>query len=78
MQLSLHEEPPEVQRYRLSIGLQAVEAHLLFPYFLEKRLVIPTSPFFIKWFFCYQRVCRVDMYKFPVNFFNNWAGKNLK
>ena len=31
----------------LDIGLQVVEAHLLFPYFLEKRLAIPTSLFFI-------------------------------
>ena len=31
----------------LDIGLQVVEAHPLFPYFLEKRLAIPTSPFFI-------------------------------
>ena len=29
----------------LDIGLQVVEGHLLFPYFLEKRLAIPTSPF---------------------------------
>ena len=29
----------------LDIGLQGVEAHPLFPYFLEKRLAIPTSPF---------------------------------
>ena len=28
----------------LDIGLQVV---VLFPYFLEKRLAIPTSPFFI-------------------------------
>ena len=28
------------------MGLQVVEAHPLFPYFLEKRLAIPTSPFF--------------------------------
>ena len=28
------------------MGLQVVEAHSLFPYFLEKRLAIPTSPFF--------------------------------
>ena len=27
-------------------GLQVVEVHPLFPYFLEKRLAIPTSPFF--------------------------------
>ena len=26
--------------------LQVVEAHPLFPYFLEKRLAIPASPFF--------------------------------
>ena len=31
----------------LDIGLQVVEAHPLFPYFLEKCLAIPTSPFFI-------------------------------
>ena len=31
----------------LDIGLQVVEGHPLFPYFLEKRLAIPTSPFFI-------------------------------
>ena len=31
----------------LDIGLQVVEAHPLFPYFLEKHLAIPTSPFFI-------------------------------
>ena len=31
----------------LDIGLQVVEAHPLFPYFLEKRLAIPISPFFI-------------------------------
>ena len=31
----------------LDIGLMVVEAHPLFPYFLEKRLAIPTSPFFI-------------------------------
>ena len=37
----------------LDIGLQVVEAHPLFPYFLEKRLAIPTSPFTSKWFFCY-------------------------
>ena len=30
----------------LDIGLQVVEAHPLFPYLLEKRLAIPTSPFF--------------------------------
>ena len=30
----------------LYIGLQVVEAHPLFPYFLEKRSAIPTSPFF--------------------------------
>ena len=30
----------------LDIGLQVVEAHPLCPYFLEKRLAIPTSPFF--------------------------------
>ena len=28
------------------MGLQVVEAHPLFPYFLEKRLAIPTSLFF--------------------------------
>ena len=31
----------------LDIGLQVVEAYRLFPYFLEKRLAVPTSPFFI-------------------------------
>ena len=31
----------------VGIGLQVVEAHPLFPYFLEKRFAIPTSPFFI-------------------------------
>ena len=31
----------------LDIGLQVVETHPLCPYFLEKRLAIPTSPFFI-------------------------------
>ena len=31
----------------LDIGLQVVEGHPLFPYFLEKHLAIPTSPFFI-------------------------------
>ena len=32
----------------LDIGLPVVEAHPLFPYFLEKHiLAIPTSPFFI-------------------------------
>ena len=31
----------------LDIGLQVVEAHTLFPYFLDKHLAIPTSPFFI-------------------------------
>ena len=31
----------------LEIGLQVVEAHPLFPYFLENHLAIPTSPFFI-------------------------------
>ena len=31
----------------LDRGLQVVEAHPLFPYFLEKCLAIPTSPFFI-------------------------------
>ena len=31
----------------LDIGLQVVEVHPLFPYFLEKRSAIPTSPFFI-------------------------------
>ena len=31
----------------LDIGLQVVEAHPWFPYFLEKRLAIPTSTFFI-------------------------------
>ena len=30
----------------LDVGLQVVEAHSLFPYFLEKCLAIPTSPFF--------------------------------
>ena len=30
----------------LDIGLQVVEAHPLFPYFLEKRLAIPTSPIY--------------------------------
>ena len=30
----------------LDIGLQVVEAHPLFPYILEKRLAIPTSPLF--------------------------------
>ena len=29
----------------LDIGLQVVEANPLFPYFLEKRLAIPTSFF---------------------------------
>ena len=27
--------------------MKVVEAHPLFPYYLEKRLAIPTSPFFI-------------------------------
>ena len=31
----------------LDMGLQVVEGHPLFPYFLDKRLAIPTSPFFI-------------------------------
>ena len=31
----------------LDIGLRVVEAHPLFPYFLEKCLAITTSPFFI-------------------------------
>ena len=31
----------------LDIGLQVVEAHPLFPYFLEKHLAIPTFPFII-------------------------------
>ena len=31
----------------ITVGLQVVEAHPLFPYFLEKPLAIPTSPFFI-------------------------------
>ena len=37
------------------MGLQVVEAHLLFPYFLEKRLDIPISTFSFtsKLFFCY-------------------------
>ena len=30
----------------LDIGLQVVEVHTMFPYFLEKRLAIPTSPIF--------------------------------
>ena len=30
----------------LDRGLQVVEAHPLFPYFLEKHLAIPTSAFF--------------------------------
>ena len=30
----------------VDMGLQVVEAHPLFPYFLEKRLAILTSPFF--------------------------------
>ena len=46
------------------MGLQVVEAHPLFPYFLEKRLAIPTPPFFIykyMLFFCYQRVRYVGL-----------------
>ena len=31
----------------LDIGLQVVEAHPFFRYFLEKCLAIPTLPFFI-------------------------------
>ena len=31
----------------LDIGLQVVEVHPLFPYFLKNRLSIPTSPLFI-------------------------------
>ena len=31
----------------LDIGLQVVEGHPLFPYFLEKCLAILTSPFFL-------------------------------
>ena len=31
----------------LVIGLQVVEAHPLFPYFVEKHIAIPTSPLFI-------------------------------
>ena len=37
----------------LDIGLQIVETHHLFPYFLEKHLAIPTTSFFSftsKWF----------------------------
>ena len=30
-----------------------LKAHPLFPYILEKRLAIPTSPFFSKSFLCY-------------------------
>ena len=30
----------------ITFGLQVVESSPLFPYFLEKRLTIPTSPFF--------------------------------
>ena len=39
----------------LDIGLQVIEAHPLFPYFLEMCLAIPTSPFFLDkfMFFCY-------------------------
>ena len=31
----------------ITFGLQLDEGHPLFPYFLEKHLAIPTSPFFI-------------------------------
>ena len=31
----------------ITFGLQVVERYSLFPYFLEKHLAIPTSPFFI-------------------------------
>ena len=58
-----------------------MKALLLFPYFLEKRLTIPTSPYFItsKWFFCY-----LFPYFFvdPLPSFNWWAvsvgGEELK
>ena len=36
----------------LDMGLQVVEAHPVFPYFLQKRLAIPTSGFSVT-FFCY-------------------------
>ena len=31
----------------ITFGLELVESSSLFPYFLEKHLPIPTSPFFI-------------------------------
>ena len=59
----------------LDIGLQVVEAHPLFPYFLEKRLAIHTSPFFIyilvNGFFvtCFRTFFAED----PLSSFNWWA-----
>ena len=35
------------QEEMVDIGLQVGEAHPLFPYFLEKHLTIPISPFFL-------------------------------
>ena len=65
----------------LDIGLQVVEAHHLFLYFLEKRLTIPSSPFLItsKWFFCYLFPY---FFEGPLPSFNWWAvsvgGEELK
>ena len=42
----------------ITFGLQVIDFHPLFPYFLEKCSGIPTSPFSFtsKLFFCYQRL----------------------
>ena len=58
----------------LVIDLQVVEAHPLFPYFLEKSLSIPTSPFFnnySKWFFCYLVPY---FFRVPLTFFKLMGG----
>ena len=47
------------------LGLQVVEAHPSFPYFLEKRLAIPTSPFFINYIvngFCATSIIYISMH----------------
>ena len=49
-------------------GLQAVEAHPLFWYFLEKHLAIPTSPFFHLLVYIFSVTFSV-LFRGPLTFF---------
>ena len=62
----------------ITFGLQVVETHPLFPYFLEKHLAIPTSSFFssINDFFVLVSILLTTPYLAYIGGRYRWVGRN--